>query len=92
LRPFASAGDKDARIRSVLQPELNKGAIYSLPAFAGLVNEELKSFPQSRKKDIVDCLSIAISNRIRPESVEERELSLKAKKKFAHRTSNITGY
>jgi hypothetical protein len=92
LRPFASAGDKDARIRSVLQPELNKNLIHSLDAYKHLVNEELSSFPQSRKKDIVDCLSIAVSNRIRPESVEEHELRLKSKKKFAHRTSNITGY
>ncbi len=92
LRPFAASGDKDVRIRNVLQPELDAKRIYALEAYKPAIDEEIVAFPQSRRKDIVDCLATAVANRILPPTVEERERREKSKRKFAHRTTNITGY
>jgi len=92
LRPFPSVGDKDARIRNTLQPELNQELLYTLSPFLALIGEELMSFPQSKKKDIVDCMSIAVANRYRPPSSEERENKRKAQRKWMSRSSNVCGY
>jgi hypothetical protein len=85
-------GDKDARIRNTLQPELNQELLYTLGPFMNTIGEELMSFPQSRKKDVVDCMSIAVANRFRPPSREEREAKLKSRQKWMSRTSNVCGY
>jgi hypothetical protein len=92
LRPFAAMGDKDARIRSTLQPEFEKKQVYCVEAFHQLVNEEVRAFPQSRKKDIIDALQIAIANRIRPWNEQELLAKRRAKERFRRRTSNVCGY
>lgn len=92
MRPFPALGDKDARIRNTLQPELNQNLLFTLEAYETIVAEELASFPQSRKKDIVDCMSIGVMNRYRPPNENERESLRKEKKRWMRRTTNITGY
>jgi hypothetical protein len=92
LRPFAAMGDKDARIRSTLQPLLDAKRLYVVEAFSSALNEELRSFPQSRRKDVLDALQIAVSNRFTPEDELARERRKLAEERWKHRTQNVCGY
>ena len=93
LRPFPAVGDKDARIRSALQPQLEKGSLYVHENIHTLVREEQVAFPQSRKKDILDMLTIAINNRSKPLNQNWKDLQKEADKAFANRSpGNATRY
>lgn len=92
LKPFASVGDKDARIRSVLQPELDAQRVFVHGAYVADVNEELRSFPQSHKKDILDMLSIAIANARQPISADEVARRAAIVDPWSRRPRNAVGY
>lgn len=92
LRPFAAAGDKDARIRSALQPVLERKSLYCVEMCKGLIDGELVGFPQSRRKDAIDALATAIANRRTPEGGDARERRDREKSAWRHRTRNRTGY
>lgn len=92
LKPFAAAGDKDARIRSNLQPELEGKRLYVAEPYISTVMEELMSFPQSGKKDVLDMLAIGVANAQVPPGEDEKREAREAEEAWAHRTSNVTGY
>lgn len=85
-------GDKDARIRSNLQPELEEGRIFVHEAYYDLVYEELRSFPQSQKKDILDMMSTAVSVSICPPTQEEMIREKLADDDFNNRLVGAAGY
>src|SRR6056297_2281174 len=80
LLPVSAPGDKDARIRAALEPELHAGRVFVDERFYDLLMEEVEHFPQSQKKDILDMLSIAFKAINRPLSPEEEEVKLRAGK------------
>jgi hypothetical protein len=83
LRDVTASGDKDARIRTGIEGVLSKGLVYAVPSAKTLVEEELKSFPNSLKKDILDAFALAERGSVAPrtsleieEEEEQRELML----------------
>ena len=66
LQPFASAGNKDGRIRTQLEPEFIKGMIYSVPDAKTMIREEMIGFPLATKKDILDAMASAVMKSNRP--------------------------
>lgn len=92
LRPFESVGEKTARIRTALDPEFAKKAIYVAEPFMLKVNEEVRAFPQSPRKDILDMLASAVLSSIRPlDEVELAKVS-EADRRFAQRRHNQAGW
>jgi hypothetical protein len=91
-RPVSAVGDKDVRIRTALQPLLDRSLIYVEERCLELFHEEKMGFPGSYKKDILDAAAIACQNTVRPltarEIVEEEE----EEEWFANRTTNVMGY
>lgn len=67
FQPIKTSGDKDSRIRTQLEPYLRRGLLYSVPSFRDDIHSELKVFPDSPKKDIVDALSMAIAEHQLPD-------------------------
>jgi phage terminase large subunit-like protein len=92
LQPFPAVGDKDGRIRSNLQPELEMGSLHVAEPYLDLVMEEQKAFPQSYKKDILDMMSNAVANSIIPNSPEEEILMKEQEILNTYRTKNVAGY
>ena len=92
LRPFAAAGDKDARIRSALEPILKRGALYCVASIKEKLDGELVGFPQSRSKDLIDALATAVANRRTPEAGDAKEAREREKSQWRNRTRNRTGY
>ncbi len=92
LRPFQVVGEKIARIRSTLDPVLSRNQVYVLKENKLQFEEEMRAFPQSKKKDILDMFSSAVVNSTRP--LNEMELSYKqmADEEFANRTATMAGY
>lgn len=91
VRPFRAVGDKDARIRSVLDPEFAEGRIYVNEVHKLQYEEEHRAFPQSRKKDILDMFSSAISNSYKPPSEDEKMEAERAEARFRNRAANQAG-
>ncbi len=75
-------GDKIVTIRNILQPELEKGLLFVNEAYRKELDVELKSFPASSRRDVLDALKIAVKYSKRPEAPEERT---------ARRENRITG-
>jgi hypothetical protein len=92
LEPVTAVGDKDARIRTLWEPELAKGLIYVVEAYKIKLSDEVKSFPQSNKKDIMDAGAIAIAGSRRPLTTEELELREKANEAWKERRVSYAGY
>lgn len=93
LRSYPAMGDKTARIRSDLQPEMQKGNIYVLEDAFSEVDEEKNTFPQSVKKDVLDVLSSLVRNSTVPLSPKDRLKMEYAEEQWRNnRTSNVTGY
>lgn len=92
LKPFPSIGDKDARIRSTLQPELDAGRLFIHEVHLRDVEEELNAFPQSHKKDIIDMLSIAVSNSRAPLAPDELQRRKHLNDQWSKRPQNAVGY
>jgi len=60
-------GDKEATIRNIIQPFLEKGRLYAREEIAQMVREEIRTFP-SRSMDLLDALKIAIFKSHRPDT------------------------
>jgi hypothetical protein len=73
FRPIKTSGDKDARIRTALEGPLRKGKLYCVPTFRDKVKEELRTFPDGHKKDVLDAISMGISVLIQPDPPESQE-------------------
>lgn len=93
LQTFAASGQKDARIRSDLEPLLNEGRLYVNERFYGTVMEEVLSFPLGQRKDILDMISSGVRSASRPISPEEqREQEEEEAAFFENRSRNAAGY
>jgi hypothetical protein len=71
--PVNALGDKVVTIRNLLQPLLEKYLLYINSDCRELVDEELRTFPASIKRDILDALKISVKMSIRPDGSEEDE-------------------
>jgi predicted phage terminase large subunit-like protein len=67
FRAIKTKGDKDSRIRTQMEPLLRRGLLYSVPSFIDDIHAELKVFPDSPKKDVIDALSMALAELQIPE-------------------------
>ena len=92
LHPCYVSGEKDARIRTTLQPAYEQGRIYILEPYMRMVEEEQKMFPQSNKKDILDMLSLAIRSSNRPWSETELAAINDEDNWFNESRGNAAGY
>lgn len=92
FRPIKTSGDKDARIRTQLEPILRKGDLYCVDSFRDDVKAELKVFPDAPKKDILDALSMAIQESKIPEHPEEKQRRLFKKQITRGKVNETTGY
>lgn len=94
MRPVKlPGGDKDARIRTALQPLLDAGRLFVAEPFWEAVWEELRGFPQSRKKDILDMLATGVRCLNRPLTArEEREKEQTGKMWSRRAAMNSAGY
>lgn len=93
LLAVSAPGDKDARIRAALEPDLNAGRVFVDEAYFDLLMEELEHFPQSQKKDILDMLSIAFKALRRPLTPTEITEKDNAGKQWSRRAlHNAAGY
>jgi hypothetical protein len=92
LWPSSATGDKDGRIRSTLDPIMSRGDLYVSVPYFDEVRIEQKSFPQSSRKDILDMLTLGVSNSTRPFTPEEEESFHEQDSWWANRTRNIAGY
>ena len=88
LYPVKTQGDKDARIRTQLEYPLRQDKFYCVPSFTGYFHEELRSFPDSYKKDILDVVSMALME-LTPPDTYTNDLHLDLAKA---KVSKITGY
>ncbi|KKM23824.1 hypothetical protein LCGC14_1611310 [marine sediment metagenome] len=91
LRPFAAHGDKDGRIRSTLQPILDRGELYVAEPYVADVREEQRTFPLAQKKDILDMMTMAINNSIKPLSHKELVRRQREDDEFENRQHNLAG-
>jgi hypothetical protein len=71
FRPIKTSGDKDARIRTQLEPLLRRGLLYCVGSFKDEVQAELNVFPDGPKKDILDVVSMGVQESQVPERPEE---------------------
>jgi phage terminase large subunit-like protein len=95
LRPVSAKGDKDQRIRSYLQPEFERGAIYAVKSAEAAIRGEMQVFPDGHQKDVLDMLALAIAASVKPREHgdEDDEDDVTAMKRKAHvGVSPVTGY
>lgn len=92
LRPDPAVGDKIARIRSILQAPYADGKIHVLEGYRLMVEEEQRAFPQTMKMDILDALSAAVANGMRPLSTEEKIQQEEEEDWWENRRVGATGY
>ena len=92
LRAVHVTGEKDARIRTILQPVLEQGRLFADENFYDLFWDEQRAFPQSQRKDILDMVSLGIKASIRPLSDAERTEKRRAEKRLKGFNRGITGY
>lgn len=85
-------GDKEATIRNILQPLLEKNALYVRKQLRGKVMEEVRVFP-SRKMDLLDALKIAVFKSNKPkDSVDDDDGDDRRKLVRRRVVSKVTGY
>jgi hypothetical protein len=85
-------GEKDAVIRSTLEPLLKEGLLYVERSVKSLVLEELNAFPQSKRKDILDMWCIGLNGARRPMDKDELYAKMKQDSWFEQRAANVAGY
>jgi hypothetical protein len=71
FQAIKTTGDKDARIRMNLEPLLRRGLLYAVPSVIDDIHMELKVFPDSPRKDVLDALSMLIQELNVPEDPKE---------------------
>jgi len=87
-------GDKDARIRSALEPPMIEGLLYVNEVYMNIVKEEKDNFPQSVKKDVLDMMQIAINGSPIPFYMKDyinKGKGHRGRKRWEE-TSSLTGY
>ena len=87
-------GDKDARIRSALEPPMIEGLLYVNEVYMNIVKEEKDNFPQSVKKDVLDMMQIAINGSPIPFYMKDyinKGKGHRSRKRWEE-TSSLTGY
>lgn len=90
--PVNALGDKVVTIRNILQPLLEKNLLFIENGCRTLVDEELRVFPASIKRDILDALKIAVKMSIKP---DEDGMSEEESERLAFRSiymNPVTGY
>jgi hypothetical protein len=92
VQPLNKSGEKDSVIRATLEPVLQQGQLYVEKSIRTKVLEELNVFPNSRKKDILDMLAIALNASRQPVSEDEIEERNEIEDSFAKRVVNAAGY
>ena len=92
LNSVGKTGDKDSVIRSTLEPVFQAGKLYCEESVYDLLYEQKMGFPQSRKKDILDALSLAVASNSRPRNEQETAIKKKRDNRFKRRRVNVTGY
>lgn len=92
--PVNALGDKVVTIRNYIQPLLEKGLLLINNEDRNLVDEELRTFPASIKRDILDALKIAIKMSITPDGDSSDRLEGELDRLALHsRYANpVTGY
>jgi len=95
LLPVPALGDKEATIRNILQPFLEKGKLYVRKEIANTLQEEIRTFP-SRSMDLLDALKIAVFKSHKPladpesrDSDDEDDPKLLSRRRFVN---TISGY
>lgn len=94
--PFASVYQstkiaKDFRIRSVLEPVINNGRLFTQKRQDEL-NAELRGFPSSATKDLVDCLASAIALMPRRTIVQSKNEEAEALAEYLRSTGAPSHY
>ena len=92
LRSATTVGDKDARIRTNLQPILNANLLRVEGHYKQLLMEELRGFPQTRKKDILEALVFALIGSVVPLSQEQQDDVYWKRDRQKVRSLNVAGY
>jgi len=92
MRAVQTSGDKDARIRSFLQPPLSKGEVYAVEGIREILQQELDTFPGSKRKDVLDAASMALQVNNRPGEPKRRSALKRFFKNQNTPTSSTTGY
>lgn len=93
LLPVTASGDKDASIRTQLEPELNAGRLYVDERYYDMVWEEISGFPNSLRKDILDMLKIALKASVRPLDEGAERLRRRLDRRWSNRSAvNAAGY
>jgi phage terminase large subunit-like protein len=89
-----AGGDKSARIRTCLAPELQAGRFYVTEDFEKDFLEEKNTFPQSKKMDILDSIEKSMRELITPESEEDEGIRMNAEEEWANAIGRnaTTGY
>jgi len=91
--PVFATYDKDARIRNSVGLALQKGEVYLTDEHGAEFREELKGFPISKKKDVLDESDKAFTELRRPFSAEEVAEAIEEDEEFEFEASqNIVGY
>jgi len=92
-QPVNALGDKVVTIRNIIQPLLQSGLLFINNECKTMVDEELKVFPASQKRDILDALKIAIKMSLRPdEEGEVEEARDEANYRRFASVNPVTGY
>ena len=92
FRPIKTSGDKDARIRSFLEPLLRRHLLYVVGSFKDEVSSELKVFPDGPKKDILDALAMGVQESKIPEKPEELRRRMFRQQITRGKVNETTGY
>jgi len=91
MRPIKTAGDKDARIRSNLQPLLMSGNLYCVAGFMDKFIGELKLFPDGHLKDILDSLAMGVQESKIPKDRKSIARARERREKRLKDVNPITG-
>ena len=93
FRPIKTVGDKDARIRTALEGPLKVGRLYCIKSFKDTVEGEMKTFPNGKKKDVLDVISMGANELKAPKSPEEkRKIRRKRILSTLGEKNKVTGY
>ena len=92
FQAIKTSGDKDARIRTNLEPLLRRGLLYCVPSFIDEIKAELKVFPDAPKKDILDALSMGVQESQIPEDPKEVQRRRIRSQYEMVETDSVTGY
>jgi hypothetical protein len=90
LREVSATGDKEARIRTALQPLLDAGRLFVKKGLLNVV-EQIKRFP-CKQMDIVDALTMAINGSSRPIDEDAEWDHAMATQSRQYDKNPVTGY